>query len=158
MLSVEELVEYRKDYFTRKKQAAYSRAYWKNHPEKLKAKNAAKKRSPAGSTTRWKNRAPEMYMLSAAKHRAKRDGLVFTLEVHDIVIPTVCPVLGIPIAFSTGREKGSSPSLDRVDNTKGYTAENVRVISNRANLLKRDGTEEEHRAIADYIAREKTCK
>lgn len=35
-------------------------------------------------------------------------------------------------------DKENSPSLDRVDTTKGYIQGNVKVISTKANILKRD--------------------
>ena len=41
--------------------------------------------------------------------------------------------------------------MDRFDNAKGYTPENVRVISNRANLLKKDATVEEIRMLLRYM-------
>lgn len=77
--------------------------------------------------------------LCAAKHRAKVKGLDFDLEVKDIVIPETCPVLGIPLSKRKGEHPiENSPALDRVDNTKGYTKENVRVISYKANRYKSD--------------------
>lgn len=44
-----------------------------------------------------------------------------------------------------GRE--NAPSLDRIDSDKGYTRDNTRVISNRANTLKNNMTLEECRLI-----------
>jgi hypothetical protein len=41
------------------------------------------------------------------------------------------------------RREPNSPSLDRIDNTKGYVPGNVWVISWRANDLKRNATLEE---------------
>lgn len=67
----------------------------------------------------------------------------------------LCPVLGIalrldlPEGFTT--HVPNSPSLDRVRPDLGYVPGNVRVISNRANLIKNDGTADEHRRIAAYI-------
>jgi len=75
----------------------------------------------------------------------------------DITIPSTCPILGIPIEWKQGNGKASianSPSLDRLDSTKGYTPDNVRVISYRANVIKNDGTAAEHRAIAAWMERE----
>lgn len=39
-------------------------------------------------------------------------------------------------------------SLDRIDPRKGYVKGNVWIISYRANLIKNDGTAEEHEMIA----------
>ena len=39
--------------------------------------------------------------------------------------------------------KDNSPSLDRIDSSKGYTPDNVWVISRRANIIKHDATLEE---------------
>lgn len=88
--------------------------------------------------------------LHEARRRARDRGYEFTLTVQDIAVPTQCPVLGIPIAVSDGRPGPNSPSLDRVDSTKGYTPDNVRVISWRANKIKGDATPEELERVAAY--------
>lgn len=70
--------------------------------------------------------------------------MAFDITVADLEIPTVCPVLGIPITIASGLgSKPGAPSLDRIDNTKGYIKGNVRVISSRANRLKADATLDE---------------
>lgn len=90
---------------------------------------------------------PRMMWLSA-KHRAKHLNLPFTISINDIVIPKVCPVLGIELCWNRGRER--TPSIDRRDNALGYTKENVLVISMRANRIKNDATATELRAILHY--------
>jgi hypothetical protein len=72
----------------------------------------------------------------------------FDLSPEDLLpLPEICPLLGIGLDYSTGSKgrkwHASSPSLDRLDNTKGYAPDNVWIISNRANTLKRDATLEE---------------
>ena len=73
---------------------------------------------------------PEKGLLKTAKHRAIKRGIEFNIDLSDIVIPDVCPILGIPlvIADGTGKAGGrmNSPSLDRIDNTKGYVKGNIR--------------------------------
>jgi hypothetical protein len=92
-------------------------------------------------------------MLQNARVRARRAGVPFTITVNDIVIPTHCPILGIPLFPKQGRGGGeNSPSLDRVHNSRGYVPGNVIVISNRANRLKSDATVEELRDIASFYA------
>lgn len=96
----------------------------------------------------WRVRKPELTMFAGAKHRAKKRNIEFTIEVVDIKIPTVCPVFGTLLKrnFTSGYHD-DSPSLDRIDNTKGYIPGNVRVISNRANALKSNATIEELEAL-----------
>ena len=48
----------------------------------------------------------------------------------------------------------NSPSLDRIRPQLGYVAGNVRVISNRANHLKSNGTISEFEAVLAYMKRE----
>lgn len=97
-------------------------------------------------------RDPRKTMLRAAKKRAVSKGLPFALTLDDIRIPPVCPILGIPIRRLDGRHHGS-PSLDRVNNGKGYTPDNIQVISLRANSLKSDATVEElERVLASMRA------
>ena len=82
-----------------------------------------------------------------AKRRAKKKGRKFDLSPIEIpIIPEFCPVLGIPIRM-TGKLTGNSPTIDRIDNTKGYVKDNIRIISYRANRLKADATIEELKLI-----------
>lgn len=100
---------------------------------------------------------PRLKLLYAARNRAKQNGLECTITVDDIVIPEFCPALGIKLeprigAGRSNREEiGSSPSLDRIDNSKGYVPGNVAVISLRANMIKTDATAAELKAVAAYI-------
>ena len=98
-------------------------------------------------------RDPAHYLWYSAKRRAREKGLPFDLEVSDITIPEVCPVLGIPI--TPVREgfvnRPTSPSLDRVFPKKGYVKGNVVVMSWRANSIKRDATLEELKKLVDWM-------
>lgn len=80
-----------------------------------------------------------------ARKRSKINNLEIDIEPQDIPdIPDFCPVLGIEIKrnvkdnSTTHGPSDNSPSLDRIDSTKGYIKGNIRVISNRANRLKSD--------------------
>jgi len=87
-----------------------------------------------------------------AKARAEKKDMEFDLEIKDIVVPTHCPVLGILFEFNnTHCTKDSSPSIDRIDNTRGYTKDNIRIISFRANKIKSDHTIGTLRAIVRYM-------
>lgn len=87
---------------------------------------------------------PEINIFSRTKSRAKKLNIKFNLTIEDIVIPKICPVLGIEIIpSSNGSKRGprpNSPSIDRIEPSKGYVKGNIRIISNRANTLKCDAT------------------
>lgn len=99
-------------------------------------------------------RTVEMAMYHGAKVRAKRKGIEFSIELSDIVVPSHCPVLGIPIYKSPGRMTHNSPTLDRRDNSKGYVKGNVFVISNKANRCKSDLSIEEVISLYKYTTGE----
>lgn len=91
-------------------------------------------------------------ILCNLKRRAKLKGFEFNLELDDIPeIPNICPVLGIPIIINEGEHcpSDNSPSVDRIDSTKGYIKGNIRIISNRANRIKADATIEELRKVLE---------
>ena len=92
-------------------------------------------------------------ILIRAKSRAKLSGIPFNLELSDLELPEYCPVLGIKLNPHQGK-KGyfpDSPSLDKIYPNKGYTKGNVRIISQRANLLKNDATIEELQLVIDDL-------
>lgn len=78
-------------------------------------------------------------MWTNAKNRAEASGISFNINISDIVIPTTCPYLGIPLVtlLGAGRSDGSA-SLDRIDNSLGYIKGNVEVISDLANRMKQN--------------------
>lgn len=81
---------------------------------------------------------PRMRLLHNVAVGKYQKGHAVSIAVDDIVIPSECPVLGIPLFFTPGKCTWNTPTIDRFDNSKGYTQENIRVISWRANYLKRD--------------------
>lgn len=88
--------------------------------------------------------------MAAAKRRAKRKGLEFDLVPEDIIIPEYCPILGIPLQRGVRTRCADSPSLDRIDNAKGYVRGNIAVISARANTIKNDATIDELKMVVKY--------
>ena len=105
------------------------------------------------NTTRVKSQSAESKMYRRAKSRAKEQGLPFDIEVSDIVIPKTCPVLGLPIYCSVGKSGGFkySPSLDKIDPSKGYVKGNIQVISQLANAMKASAKPSELLAFARWV-------
>jgi len=92
-----------------------------------------------------------LFMFKAARRRAKASGIPFSITVEDIMIPEVCPILGLPLSVSEcGKASSNSPSLDRIKPRLGYVAGNVMVISHRANTLKSDATPVELQKLAEF--------
>ena len=91
------------------------------------------------------------YLVAEARRRAKSKGLAFNLEVNDVQVPEVCPVLGIPMFVSEKNSSPNSPTLDRIIPERGYVRGNVRVISHRANTIKSDASIDEIEAVYLYM-------
>lgn len=124
---------------------------WKlRHPEQAKKSEYDRKQ-------RYIKKDPLRNLLKQVKCRAKKKNFDFNLTKSDFEnkMPKVCPVLGVPLERNS--EKGwwpYSPSIDRIDNDKGYISGNVRIISWRANSLKSDATIEEMEKILAYMKKE----
>lgn len=105
------------------------------------------------NSNRVKSYRPEWKMHQRAKMRSKENGREFSIEVSDIVIPDVCPILGIELNMNSGKSGAyrNSPSLDRIDNSKGYTKNNIQVISQLANAMKCHATNEELHKFAQWV-------
>lgn len=92
----------------------------------------------------------DRYVLSLIKARLSRvkggaavRGIAFDLKPEDIHIPEYCPLLGTKLLLTTTKgspQKDLVWSIDRIDSSKGYAADNVWVISLRANKLKNNAT------------------
>jgi hypothetical protein len=87
-----------------------------------------------------------------AKRRANVKGVPFELDLFSLVVPQLCPVLGIELKRGTdGKPSHTSPSLDRVVPAKGYTKDNTNVISHKANIAKSNLTVDELYQLAHWI-------
>lgn len=108
---------------------------------------------PTCNSERVKNNSPEYKMWARAKARSRSKGIEFTIEVKDVVIPQICPILGVQLKCHSGRPGGKkdSPALDRIDPTKGYIKENIQVISHLANMMKSHATPTEMCNFAKWI-------
>lgn len=120
--------------------SAYYKKWRDEHPTECK-----------GYRVTYRAKAPEAVIYRTVRGRAKQLGIAFNLTREDIVIPDVCPVLGIPMLKGIGKMQESSPSVDRHIPALGYTKGNIQIMSMRANRIKNDGTAEEHEKIAKYM-------
>ncbi len=105
------------------------------------------------NSNRVKSQHPEWKMHQRAKQRCKQTGLEFSISVDDIVIPDVCPILGLKLNINSGKSGAykNSPSLDRINNKKGYTPDNIQVISQLANAMKGAASDEDLLAFAKWV-------
>lgn len=98
-----------------------------------------------------RNRPREFNLWNNAKSRARREGLPFNITPEDCVIPSHCPVLGLPLVIGRGKLTSSSPTLDKIIPELGYVKGNVAVISHRANRIKSDASAAELLLIARWV-------
>ena len=115
---------------------------------KLLTDNQKKQRSKEAQVAKIRIRKnPKKRLLSSAKNRARIKNMEFNLTEDDLHIPETCPALDILLILAKDMPDSHSPSLDRLDSSKGYIKENINIISNRANKIKSDATFEEFEAI-----------
>lgn len=91
----------------------------------------------------------------ARKNHAKKNGIEFTVSLEYVIslAPDVCPILGLPLSWCIQSKSvtDNSPSIDRVDPSKGYVEGNIVWLSSRANRIKNSGTAEEHLKIYEFM-------
>jgi hypothetical protein len=124
------------------------------YPQRKVKKIPAPRPSRGFKVRKGKSRSKKQFIhtvLAGAKARAKAKGIPFELESSDVVIPNVCPVLGIPL-FWGSKLTNNTPSIDRVVPEKGYVKGNCVVISMKANRLKNNASREELEAILKYLS------
>ena len=136
-------VAYRKKYYLDNKASFIARAksWAENNKDRRKAIALKWAREHAidryKAETKYRKAKPHKYLLALAGRRAKKLGREFTIDLSDIVIPTLCPLLGIEINIYADKID-YHPSVDRIDPKKGYVKGNVWIISQRANRIKSD--------------------
>jgi hypothetical protein len=95
---------------------------------------------------------PERSILYITRGRAKKKSLEFNLSIEDIKIPEVCPVFKTQLIYGS-KNRYNCPSIDRINNDRGYIKGNVAIISRRANEVKSDLNIASVEALLEYMKR-----
>jgi len=129
-------------------------------------KNANTRRSKAQygaayipSSSLWYRRASGVFY-SARKHGIPL-GFASVMELATYVqsiAPASCPVFGVPFADRGTGFNPWSPSIDKIDPTKGYVPGNIQVLSFLANCMKRDATPDQLKQFAHWVLKDHETK
>jgi len=129
----------------------YHAEWSRNNQDKVKQyrQTPRAKKLNKEASARYRKNNPEAVMLRLAKQSAKKKGVPFDLALSDIVIPDICPALGIPL-YKDGTRGANTPSLDRIVPAFGYVKGNVIVVSLLANRIKTDATTDQIFAVGEF--------
>jgi hypothetical protein len=135
---------------------AYNKAYFAENQPRLSQKARERRQTFFAEDPKaaWLH-----YTAKTATSRARQNKLPYDKDLSKLILPDSCPVLGITLNYSRNYNREErrlgpqydSPSLDRIVPVNGYVIDNLRVISWRANLLKRDATLDEIRRVLAYM-------
>lgn len=94
-------------------------------------------------------------LINASKQRAILKNIEHTLTLDQIKsiypINGRCPVFGTILEFGDSGFRDNSPSIDKIDPKKGYTLDNVQILSWRANRLKVDASIQELELLLAFM-------
>lgn len=138
----------------KERKLATSKEWW----DKARASGKAAEYVVRRRMTRGDN--PYRHLIAAAKGRAKKSGLEFDLtnEWANAVSDGRCSLSGIPFIAANGKPGPFSPSIDRIDQKRGYTKDNCRLVLWAVNRFRGEDTDEVLLHIAEEIAKHATKK
>lgn len=113
--------------------------YYSDHDENKERNKALSQQA--------RDKDPLRYVYKGRKSKAKAQGIEFTIKYSDVIQPDICPILKTPFE----RHTWAAASIDRIDNNKGYTPDNIQVISRKANVMKNSASPEEMLKFADWV-------
>ena len=94
-------------------------------------------------------------LLNTSKQRAVSKGREHSITIEDLkeIYPedNKCPVFGFELEWNSAGFRETSPSIDRIDSSKGYTRDNVQILSWKANRIKSYATVEDLEAVLAYM-------
>ncbi len=137
--------EYQKRYSKVYKKTDKYREYHKEYMQEYNKREYYKKRKNAARSTfhgRFKN----------WQYGAKDRGISFDItEEYLITLPMTCHYTGRELTLDN--RKINTLSLDRIDNSKGYTKENVVLCCHRINQMKNTLTNNDFINLCNDVAR-----
>lgn len=128
----------------------YRRQYMRDNPDRYREDRRRYQPKATIKQKQYRKNDPLRFLLYAAKARAKLRNIPFELTPADLVLPTHCPILGMPIMLNEDIQQDNSITLDRLVPELGYVKENVIVISAKANRIKNDATIEDVQRVVDF--------
>ena len=137
---------------TRKGAPERNKKYYAENTEREKERRKNYRRNNPETIKRYQKSAAGM--LTHYKKSAKERGINFTLTLEwfeeQMKLPefNYCAIFGIK--FVDGERNQFSRSLDRVNNSRGYTPDNVKWVCFKYNSWKADLSLEEINMIAEY--------
>jgi hypothetical protein len=155
-----------KEYYQRNKEKrkAASLDYYIRNKENVRAKKNAKNRAASASgRTAYARRleraykSPEYYVIylhekvrKSAKDRKKE----FTLTVEDLMERIIacggfCEISGIALTIQPNNT--NTISVDRIDSSKGYTKNNIRICSVQANWSKHKMSDKQFLVLCESV-------
>lgn len=94
-------------------------------------------------------------LVNASKQRAKLKNIEHSITASDLKaiypIDGRCPIFGVKLEFNSAGFRDNSPSVDRIDPNKGYTLDNIQVISWKANRIKGAASLSELEMLVAYM-------
>lgn len=97
----------------------------------------------ANATKRWKHNNPDTYRARRALQKHKENGHIILVSSGDVITmfetTTHCPLCGVELTNTLDKSK-TGKSLDRINNEEELRSDNLWVICNRCNFIKRDMT------------------
>ena len=100
---------------------------------------------------------PRIRIFSGLRARAKKKNLECNLESYKDLpkVPKYSPIFNIPLFVGVGVSTDNSPTLDRIDNNKGYIKGNLQIISRKANQMKSNGNFKDIEMLYKYIKKQR---
>lgn len=118
--------------------AAKAAKYKANHPNRLAASQAKFYATEKGIIYKWANTASN----AIRKRHAGNGPTTATLRELWRAQSGICPLTLRPMQMSGTGYHLDAPSLDRLDQSLGYVASNVRLVTVQANSARGSGTDE----------------
>lgn len=139
----------------REKMLEAHKEYYERNKEKIKIKNKMwqkeNKEKVLENAKKYKEKRRQediCYFLYEKVQASKKEKDISIKDIQEIYkIDNLCPILRVPLRRGTRY----TPTVDRIDPTKGYIKGNIQVISWLANRMKSDATKEELIAFAKGI-------
>lgn len=130
----------------REKNRAASLRWQANNRDKAREKNR-----------RWQANNPAKKLFNQCQQCARKRGqeCTITVEMIDAMLaPMACSVTGLPLTWERGSARTNpwSPSIDRLDNERGYMPGNVRVVCWAFNLARGEFPDEVVMTMAKALA------